>query len=217
MKKQVNILRKETNQLSKQLSPENNRIYTDICIYIRSFPCTDFQQEILRSDILSIMLEGQQRGDSMEEVIGQDYQEFCNRVYEEIPHITPKQQRLSLMSTLSYCVAILLTIQTILTTIDNLMTPAPITHIPVTLGNLLCDVMIILCAIYFINHITTHALSLDNKKTILFFTLCFIAIILVNVIFTQVLFQTPLYLCILVILLCYALHKILDYKTEISG
>lgn len=163
------------------------------------------------------MLEGQQRGDSMEEVIGQDYREFCNHVYEEIPHITPKQQRLSLMSTLSYCVAILLTIQTILSTIDNLMTPAPITHIPVTLGNLLCDGMIILCAIYFINHITTHAFAQEEKKTILFFTLCFFAIILMNVVFTQVLFQAPLYLCILVILLYYALHKILDYKTEISG
>lgn len=33
MKKQVNILRKETNQLSKQLSPENNRIYTDMHPY----------------------------------------------------------------------------------------------------------------------------------------------------------------------------------------
>ena len=72
MNRRTKKLLLENNQLEEQLTRENNRMMTDIIVYLRASNTTAYQQECVRRDITEMVLEGQRRGAPMEEVIGED-------------------------------------------------------------------------------------------------------------------------------------------------
>ena len=75
---------KENNRLSERLSPENQQMETNIVVYLRASAISEYQQERVRRDILQMMLDGQARGDSMVDVLG-DGKAFCDALLEELP------------------------------------------------------------------------------------------------------------------------------------
>ena len=79
MNKQTKQLMKENNDLSFHLKAADNKILTDMVVYIRGADISGYQQELVRRDI---------RGDTMEDIIGSDYKIFCDNVLREVPHLT---------------------------------------------------------------------------------------------------------------------------------
>ncbi len=67
-------------ELSKQLEPEYDAVYTDMVVYIRTSSITAEDAEEIVNDILVMMLEAQARGDAPENVFGNDYQAFCDEM-----------------------------------------------------------------------------------------------------------------------------------------
>lgn len=210
MNKQTEMLRNENNQACEQLNEVNDQIYTDICVYIRSFSCSDYQQEVLRSDILRMMLDGQKRGASMQDVIGDDYQAFCDQIYAEIPKMSKSTQWLSTLGTLCYCMALLLGIWLVFGVVDNVTAQTAITKVAVTSGDLVSFILILIIAFTLVNHLSKHAFTISNKKTMLVFALCAILIIVVNVMMREVLFQASIYIGLAIVILCYILHRVIE-------
>lgn len=66
-------------QLSRQLTPLNEAIYTDIVCYLRTSALDDFTVEEIIQDILELFLSTQARGERIEQVIGSDFRAFCDR------------------------------------------------------------------------------------------------------------------------------------------
>lgn len=66
--------------MSRQLTPRNEVIYTDIVCYLRTSALDEFTVEEIIQDILEIILSTQARGERVEQVIGSDYRAFCDRL-----------------------------------------------------------------------------------------------------------------------------------------
>lgn len=214
MNKQTDVLRKANNASSNELNKENDKIYTDICVYIRSFSCSDYQQEVLRSDILRMMLDGQKRGASMQDVIGDDYQAFCDQIYAEIPKTSQATKCLSTLGTLCYCMALLLGIWLVFGVVDNVMAQTAITKVAVTSGDLVSFILILIIAFTLVNHLSKRAFTMHNKKTMLVFALCAILIVVVNVTMRVVLFQVSIYIGLAIVIICYILHRAIERRID---
>lgn len=79
---QQNLKEKIANhyELSKQLTPEYDKVYTDMVVYLRTSALTMTDVEEVINDILVMMLEAQDRGESAELVFGSDYKQFCDEM-----------------------------------------------------------------------------------------------------------------------------------------
>jgi DNA-binding ferritin-like protein (Dps family) len=78
----IKKLIKKNYELSKKLNPENDKIYTDILVYLRFSTLDELEAEEVIQDILGMFLEAQQRGEKIEKVIGEGYQAFCDSIIE---------------------------------------------------------------------------------------------------------------------------------------
>ena len=87
MSRRTKLLMKENNDLSSQLRAEDNRVLTDMVVYIRGADISEYQQELVRRDITQMLIDGEQRGDTLEEIIGGDYKDFCSKVKDFAPRM----------------------------------------------------------------------------------------------------------------------------------
>ena len=62
-------LMRENNAFERALSPEFNQVLTDMVVYLRSAPVSEYNQELVRRDIGRMFLDAQRRGDSPADVI----------------------------------------------------------------------------------------------------------------------------------------------------
>ena len=60
--KQINSLRRSNNERDKLLSPSMNKVYTDMVVYIKGSNLSEENIELVRSDLLDILLETQTDG-----------------------------------------------------------------------------------------------------------------------------------------------------------
>ena len=84
-KKTRELLERENNLLEEQLGDEYRSVLTDIVVYLRSADITFLRQERIRRDITDMFFDGEQRGDSVRDIIGRDYKSFCDDIIDETP------------------------------------------------------------------------------------------------------------------------------------
>lgn len=80
MSRRVKEMLKENNELQEQLSDDGKKVLTDIVVYLRGVPVSMYEQERVRRDITQMLIDGEKRGSSAREVIGEDYREFCDNI-----------------------------------------------------------------------------------------------------------------------------------------
>ena len=110
MNKTTKQLLEENNRREKELSPENQKILTDMVAYLRGSSAHIEQQEQVRRDILDMLLEGEARGQSAQEVIGVDYRAFCDEILGELPKRSAGQRAVYGLSVVSLSAAVLIAI-----------------------------------------------------------------------------------------------------------
>lgn len=71
---------KRNYELSKKLSKEYNDIYGEITIYLRASKLSDVDAEDAISDILSMIIDGQERNATIEEMFGDNLKGFCDNI-----------------------------------------------------------------------------------------------------------------------------------------
>ena len=85
VKKKCRELLKINNKLEKGILKENNELYTDMIVYIRGSEMTNYDQELVRGDLIQMIIDGQNRGDNIENVIGENYKNICDEIIETMP------------------------------------------------------------------------------------------------------------------------------------
>ncbi|MFZ2483040.1 MAG: hypothetical protein WAW70_02855, partial [Streptococcus parauberis] len=76
----VKALQKENGRLEDGIKEVYSKDYTDMIVYLRGAKINDYHQEEIRNDLVSLLLEGQDRGESLEDIFGQDKQAFIDDV-----------------------------------------------------------------------------------------------------------------------------------------
>ena len=88
MKKEPKELLKKNNENEKNILEENDEIYTNMVVYLRGANISEYNQEKVREDLIAMIVDGQERGDDIQKVIGENYKEICDEIIAEIPKKT---------------------------------------------------------------------------------------------------------------------------------
>ena len=85
-------LLKKNNQSEKQIFKENDEIYTNMIVYLRGADISEYHQEKVREDLIEMIVSGQERGDDIQTVMGENYKEICDEIIAEMPKKTKKEK-----------------------------------------------------------------------------------------------------------------------------
>ena len=142
MKKSVKELLEENSRLEKQLAPENQQVLTDIVAYLRGSSAPTDRQEQVRRDILNMLLEGERRGQSARQVLGEDVHAFCDEILAALPRRSAGQQAIYSLSVVSLSAAMLAVIWLVFSLFTAAVQGAFSLLLPVTAGQLLSGLLI---------------------------------------------------------------------------
>lgn len=77
----------EIYALEKSLGKENRRLFEDLCDYIDTAPIAIEERLNVKWDILQMFLDGERCGRGAEDIIGEDYEAFCQSVIAALPRL----------------------------------------------------------------------------------------------------------------------------------
>ncbi len=208
MNKETKKLLIENNKLEQKLSKETNAILTDMVVYIRGANITEYNQEIVRRDITNMLIEGQERGLSAAEVIGDDYKAFCDAVIAEMPQMTKKQRLISYIQLMCMCFGILLFIWAVFA-----LPKGNARHMAVTLGDVITAVLIITASIAVVGIVTKKSLDgIKIKKWLacVLFGIAAALCILPSLLFRRVIAVVPTVVVLIIALILIAADRLID-------
>ena len=118
----VRKLLRQNNAREKALSPESQAGMTDVVVYLRGQDLSRLAQEEIRRDILEMVLAGEARGQTMQQVIGLDYRTFCDEIVAAVPRRPRGVRMLSAVDDMLPAVTLLLAIWTAQKILSALLT-----------------------------------------------------------------------------------------------
>lgn len=87
----------EIKDAEKHLLFKNKELYRDIIYYISTYNINEDDMYEIQMDILSIALNGQQRKESLSDIVGDDVKAFCDEIIAESKTKTTKATALDIM------------------------------------------------------------------------------------------------------------------------
>ena len=197
MKKETKELLKKNNENEKQILEENDEIYTNMVVYLRGANISEYNQEKVREDLIAMIVDGQERGDDIQKVIGENYKEICDEIIAEIPKKTVKENVMyALMLTLDI-VWIVGVISVIKTLIIMLAKNSKDMTFVFSLGDLISWGMIVFVAylvVYYICSTTFREKERETNKVLSFIIIWFICcIILCAIILPSLLIKVTIF------------------------
>ncbi|MGL5756092.1 MAG: hypothetical protein ACRCYC_12260 [Paraclostridium sp.] len=169
MKKQCRELLKKNNKSEKEIHKNNDTIYTDMIVYLRGSDMTSYNQELVREDLIQMILDGQDRGENIEKVIGKNYKEICDEIIETMPKKTKLQKIVSSLELSLSIIWILGAISIAKTIIINFVSKNKNWDFVLSIGDIINMIIIIFIANLLVEYTCKTALNNTNKNKILSF------------------------------------------------
>lgn len=220
MNKQARELLKKNNSRVKALFDENVEIFTDMIIYLRGSDLSDYNQELVREDILELIIDGQERGDSIEEVMGGSYKEICDEIIEAMPKKTRKDKIMEFAATSLSGLWVLGLIALIKTLIEIAISDNEGLDFVLTVGDIINAIAIIIIANVIVRYVTKTAFKTKKDKSIvLLFKTWLIAVVIIGaLVLNSFLFQTvvasiSLWIAAIAILSIFVIEKIISTRS----
>ena len=213
MNKTTKQLLEENNRRGEQLTPENQKILVDIVAYLRGSSASTYQQELVHRDILDMLQEGEARGQTAAQVIGEDYQTFCDEILAELPKRSMKQHIVYALSTVSLSAAGLLSIWLVFRLFEAPFQNRPFTPwLPMTLGQLLGGIMLIAYSYGLVEHICRNSFEDrdPSRLQVISFFVCIGLFFIFCVSLQQIMFYLHAGIAALLIAVLFLIYKITD-------
>lgn len=109
--KKYKEIQNQNNQQENQIKNENKEAYQNIILYLRGANINIYHQERIRQDLLNLVLEGQARGENIEEVLGEDLQAVADEIILSVPKMTNIEKFLNAISLFLRVTLVLLAIK----------------------------------------------------------------------------------------------------------
>ena len=212
MNKATKQLLEENNRRGEQLVPENQKVLVDIVAYLRGSSVPMDQQEQVHRDILDMLQEGEARGQSAKEIIGEDYQAFCDAILAELPKRSTGQRAVYGLSVVSLSAAVLLAIWLGFGLFTAFFQGPFTLWLPVKLGQLLGGAAIIAFSYGLVEYVCRTSFE-DRSPTRLQIVAAFVgmaAVFLLSFLLKQTLFSLHAGLAAALILALFLIYKITD-------
>ena len=197
MKKETKELLKKNNENEKNILEENDEIYTNMIVYLRGANISEYNQEKVREDLIAMILDGQERGDDIQKVIGENYKEICDEIIAEIPKKTVKENVMYALILTLDIVWIVGVISVIKTLIIMLAKNSKDMTFVFSLGDLISWGMIVFVAylvVYYICSTTFREKERETNKVLSFIIIWFVCcIILCAIILPSLLIKVTIF------------------------
>lgn len=212
MNKTTKQLLEENNQREKELSPDNQKVLTDIVAYLRGSSASTYQQELVHRDILDMLQEGETRGQTAAQVIGEDYQTFCDEILTELPRRSARERTIYGLSVVSLSAAVLVVIWLGFSLFTAVIQGPFTLWLPVKLGQLLGGALIIAFSYGLVEYVCRTSFE-DRSPTkvqvigifvgmVLFFLICMLL--------RQTLFSLHAGIAAVLAVVLYLIYKVTD-------
>ncbi|MCR1897454.1 DUF1129 family protein [Irregularibacter muris] len=220
MNKLTKGLLKKNNTREEAISEENDKIYTDMVVYLRSSNLTQYNQELVREDIIELILEGQQRGDNIQKVMGGRYKEICDEIIDVMPKKTRKDNVIEFIDISLSILWILGVIAIAKNLISGLVSKTSEFNFILTIGDIITAIVIIILSNGIVWYITKTALdekTTKNKKVEFLkawvvFSLIFAAVLLPSIYLDTVVVNISLLIAIIIALIIFVTSKVVSSK-----
>lgn len=212
MNKTTKQLLEENNRRGEQLTPENQKILVDIVAYLRGSSASTYQQELVHRDILDMLQEGEARGQTAPQVIGEDYQTFCDEILAELPRRSARERTIYGLSVVSLSAAVLVVIWLGFSLFTAVIQGPFTLWLPVKLGQLLGGALIIAFSYGLVEYVCRTSFE-DRSPTkvqvigifvgmVLFFLICMLL--------RQTLFSLHAGIAAVLAVILYLIYKVTD-------
>lgn len=219
---QTKKLNRQNNLLDGQIWAENQDIYVDMVCYIRGADISDYEIEMVRRDLIEMILSAQTRGDRLTALFPDGYQQFCDEVIAAIPPRTGKEKLLYRLDLVFGCLPVLMAVNLIATRdfieiVKSLWAGAPVSwDISISLGSLLSMLVILLAAVLVVQRIckTSFQKQWNTRKLVAGGFVLGATSTAIFWVGKRVVFTVHLFGAVAVILLLLAVHMVLDRMEE---
>lgn len=219
MSREARLLRKKNNARDKEISPENEEIYTNMVVYMRSSDITEYNQEKVREDLINMIVDGQNRGEDIQKVMGGNYKEICDGIIQEMPKKTKTEKIMDIVMITLDVIWILGLIAIIKSVITSAVSDKNFKYFSISLGELISFVIIAIAANLIVNVVCKTAFDDDKgqkaKNKVLYFLVyivVFSAIILPPVFLTQALFTIHVGIAALLVAVAFLINRLLAVR-----
>lgn len=168
MNKQTRELNRINNDLDGLLYSENNPAMTDIICYLRGANISEYNQEIIRQDLLEMVLSAQERNENIQTVIGTDYKNFCDEIIATFPPKSLKEKIIDFIDAISlglsvFCAVNIIMSDETIVLIHNLFVGEPLNfEIAVTAGLIVSLLIVFVAAFGIVNFIMKKSFEIGN-------------------------------------------------------
>ncbi|TCK89145.1 hypothetical protein EDC19_2563 [Natranaerovirga hydrolytica] len=219
MNKLTKELMKKNNIKDQAILEENEEIYTNMVVYLRGSDLTEYNQEMVREDIIELIIEGQRRGDNIQKVMGSRYKETCDEIIAAMPKKTKKEKIVEYVGHSLNALWILGVILTFRNFIVDLILKRFENNFIFTVGDMITTLAIIVMAQLIVKYITKSVWKEKQTNSIVGYLktwivlMCILApIILISVYLNKVVISFSYTVAIVVILMIFIASKIINSK-----
>jgi DNA-binding ferritin-like protein (Dps family) len=221
MNKLTKKLNQHNNELEKQINTESQEAFKDISCYLRGADISEYNQEVVRQDLLDMILSAQKRGENIQSVIEVDYKDFCDDIIANLPPKNIKEKVVEFLDILCLCLSILCTINIIMADetialIRNFATGKILSYgISISVGSIISAIFIIIMAMIIVKFITKNAFYIGKKETVSTFKVFFLCasimaiLLFISWVGKATLFTINIFAACVFTLILYIIHRIL--------
>lgn len=223
MDKKTKEILKSNNEREELINKENDEVLTDIICYLRGSDISEYDQELVRADIIEMVLDAQERGEDIKQVFGGNYKEICDNIIAEFPKKTTKQKILEGVNTVLMCLKILGFIWIAKQLVEVFLIKKGELLFTLSVGDIVNGVLIIVAANIIVQYVCKNSFKRDeNKKSImdnkvLGFIVIWVTMMAVMLVFIgiavaldQTVVAVPLYMAIVFVVLVFLAEKVTD-------
>ena len=234
MSSRTRQLREENREAARFLSQTSNAALDDITDRLRAVSINAYQIETVRQDVIRMLTDAEARGDTPEDVLGDDYDAFCSNVLAALPQPPLSYQFLNTLRTMLRVAVRCSVVSLLLHMPENIAgvrqnwgpfdLPESVRRVSepeyftITLGFLL-GWLLLLAAFFIIDLWRTRTAGRkrtgsESMLSALLYALVLALLIAVGLLFPQKLFRMHISAILVLLAAMYGLWKLLDAKLD---
>lgn len=219
-KKEKTILNKN-NKREELINEENDKVLTDMICYLRVSGISKYNQELVRADLIEMILDAQERGENIQQVMGKDYKQICDNIIAEFSQETKAKKAVEYIRIALICVVIFGLYSIIFQVIDSIANnKAFIYNLQVSF--LIEAITIIVASNFIVKYICKNPFDEDNRKSInsnkvksflvIFVTILVILILFMacSYLFNSTILIMPLYVTVISVVILFIIERVLN-------
>lgn len=217
MNKELKKLLKNNNEVEEKIYDDNNKIYSDMIVYLRGSDMTEYNQELVRQDLIQMILDGQERGDDIQKIIGNNYKEICDEIIEAMPKKTRKEKVSDILELTFSAIWIIGVIFIVKTIVANFWGTNNNWRFILSVGNIINMAVTIIIANVVVNYTCKTAFNSKKKNKVISFikmwivcTLIFAIMFLSQHYLKYVIVNISLVLAIVIVAIAFVVNRILS-------